>query len=233
MTYSNFLIKENFPFYNKGNLFGVWSNNPTSFEISKSEVSAVAISGGFLKERLSFSFELSKASYDKDFPFVIMTPNGTPITYFVFSREHIKSMSLLLSAKMIDRNKIKLYTRLSLFRPIIKSGNGTEYSLTYVDRKSVFTAMQVKLVYQNWFIQTNLMVNFNQYYLNPFFNKPEENTNATLRNLLVGYQLFQHSNSIFKNSTLFTQAVNLFRSKNLKGLYNYDSQATIGINLDL
>lgn len=187
---------------------------------------AVKLTAGLLQSKLLFTAEWSKLTYDKIF---FYQPTGSQSLYAVMDKETAQGFSIHTSAKLINRKKLQLSTRLSVLLPKIMSATEYPGALNYINDVAMRSGLQNRLTFKNYFLQVNALMYFNQAYAVTVEGASRANY-FVINNLLAGLNM-NNTKGILKNSTLFVQVRNLYVSNELKEQHIYNRFMGAGVNI--
>jgi hypothetical protein len=208
--------------------------------VFKDKLSSVQLNSGFLHNRIMAGVEWSTLELQRIF-LVPIPVYGNSVGYTaVLGKETQTGTSVYLAGKLIDKPGYGWDTRLSVLFPRIKyrlSPDGTEpYFESPVNYKAQ-VGWQNKFRFRSFYVQANALFGFNResYTYTSFSFQPlkKEFTEIVLNNLLLGYDLPDIKNPVFKDMSVFIQARNILSSKETKSYYQYDSYAGIGVNIKI
>lgn len=202
--------------------------NPNVADMVKDRFLAVNLTTGFFNNKLMISAEYSRLLYDKIFISHINSPNSVDILFM--GSEVANGTSFLLSAKTIDKKDWKLSSRLSVLFPKVQSQLTQTWVTGYINETATRAGLQNRLAYKNYFLQVNALLYLDQYYSDGSTTDKVKKSDFAINYALLGCRL-TGVKGIFKNSTVYVQARNIFVSKYLKEKYWYNRLAGIGVEL--
>ncbi len=201
--------------------------------LSRNKLLSFNLSSTFLDDRLQVITEWSQLKTESIFYYYVTPPN---IYIPVRGVETVEGFSAAFAGKIIDRSKFKLRSGLNFVFPKGKFDHAATATGAFSTLSSMKAGWQNRLDYKNFFFQLNVLAEINRVYA--FYYSPgvyptfEKHNDFSINYLVIGYETHLSKRSAFKDMAVFLQAKNLYATKQLRSIYQFDHYGGLGVNLN-